>query len=126
MRLNMDCVRDLLLLFEEKTEPHSCLSYSPQEISAELPDYSTKEILYHVSQCAAADMFRGYQEDCSGNFLLSDLSPKAHEFLANTREEGVWNKTKKIAKDVGSTSLNALCQIASGVVSAIIQSKLGL
>lgn len=126
MRLNPDCTRDLLMFFEEKTEPHSCLSYSPKEISEALPKYPIKELLYHVSQCAESDMFIGYQEDCSGNFLIRDISPKAHEFLANIREDTVWNKTKGVAKDVGSNSLNALCQIASSVITAAIQSKLGL
>lgn len=126
MRLNPDCTRDLLMLFEEKTEPYSCLSYSPREISEELPKYSAKEIAYHVSQCAASGMFIGYQGDLSGNFIIRDISPKAHEFLANIREDTVWNKTKGIAKDVGSNSLNALCQIASSVITSVIQSKLGL
>lgn len=126
MRLNPDCTRDLLLLFEEKTKPNDILAYSPAEISAALPKYSTEEILYHVSQCAESGMILGYQMDFSGNFLIRDISPKAHEFLANVREDTVWKKAKGIAKDVGSTSLNALCQIATSVVTAMIQSKLGL
>lgn len=126
MRLNPDCTRDLLMLLEDNTEPGSCLCYTVSEISKALPKYTAKEIMYHVSQCAASGMFIGYTPSLGGNFAILDISPKAHEFLANVREESVWNKTKAIAKDVGANSLSALGQIAASVITALIQKQLGL
>lgn len=129
MKLNPDCTRDILMYFEENTVTHRLLEYSPKDLleqSKKLSQYSAEEIMYHVSQCALSGFFVGYQEDCSGNFLLLDISPKAHEFLANIRSDSVWNKTKSVAGKIGTTSLNALCQIASSVVTEIIKSQLGL
>lgn len=129
MRLNPDCTRDILMFMEEKTEPHSFLSFSPDsfaEQSVKLSQYSEKELIYHVKQAAESGFFLGYKEDLSGGFWLRDLSPKAHEFLANIRSDNIWNKTKSVACKIGATSMNALIQIASNVVTEIIKQQLTL
>lgn len=64
--------------------------------------------------------------DVNGNFRVSDLSPHGHEFLANIREDTIWNDVKSISSKVGSKSLSAVSQIASLVIAEIIKSQLGL
>lgn len=126
MRLNPDCTRDILIFLEERTSANGVLEYSARNMSEQLNDplrYSAEEVMYHISQCALSGFFVGYEEDCSGNFILRDISPKAHEFLANVRSDTVWNKTKSVAGKIGTTSLNALCQIASTVISELIKSS---
>ena len=58
--------------------------------------------------------------------MVIDLTPLAHQFLSDIREDTNWNKTKEIAKSVGSTSMDAIRQIAAGVISSLIHSQLGL
>jgi hypothetical protein len=55
-----------------------------------------------------------------GPCIIVDLSPMGHEFLANIRADTNWNKTKEIAKAVGSESLNILAQIAGQVINSLI------
>ena len=57
---------------------------------------------------------------------IFDLTYTGHQFLADIRSESTWNKTKSIAKNVGSESLHALKDIAVSVVTSAIQNKLGL
>jgi len=59
----------------------------------------------------------------AGNIMIRDLTPYGHKFIANIRESNNWNKIKKIANDVGTTSLEAIMQIAINVISGLIASK---
>ncbi|MTW37801.1 DUF2513 domain-containing protein, partial [Streptococcus pneumoniae] len=56
--------------------------------------------------------------------IIIDLSPEAHEFLANIRQDTKWNKTKSIASKVGSFSLNVLKDISIEVISKVISDQL--
>lgn len=128
MKLNPNCIRDILIAVEENTGYHTYLDYpSEREQCPSLSTYEDEEIKYHIYQCYKSGLIelRG-KEDLSGNIEISDLTPAGHSFLANIRSDNVWNNVKMISTKVGSTSLSALTQIASGVISAIIKSQLGL
>ena len=56
--------------------------------------------------------------------VIFDLTPAGHQFLADIRKDTNWNKTKEIVKNVGSDSLDTLKQIATGVITSLIQSAL--
>lgn len=122
MRLNPDCIRDILLEIETIPDNKHYYNFNPDSCSCNLPQYNYLEITYHLRQC---DLY-GYlykpsfymDNTCS----VMDLTPKAHEFLANIREDTNWNKVKAIAKKVGCNSLDALMQISVNVVSELIQS----
>lgn len=58
--------------------------------------------------------------------MVQYLSPTGHQFLSDIRSDNNWNKTKEIAKNIGSDSLSALKDIAAGVITAMIQKQLGL
>ena len=125
MKLNPDCIRAILLAVEEVCDMNhyfdSCLDLD--KISG---DFSQEEIFYHARQCDLAGFFYNCNRDLSGSFSVFDLSPAGHEFLANIREDGIWTDVKAISAKVGSKSLSVLTEIASGVVTQIIKSRLGL
>lgn len=125
MRLNPDCIRDILISVEQNTNYNEHLLY-PQELKKcpALTSYKDDEIRYHIKQCLLANLIIGVTEDLAGNIRIKDLTPTGHEFLANIRSDTVWNKTKNIAAKIGSFSLNALKDIAVGVISEIIKSEL--
>ena len=91
-----------------------------------LGNYTKDEIVYHARQCDMADMFYKFKQNSDGEWEVVDLTPKGHEFLANIREDTIWNNVKTVSSKVGSKSLNAISQIASAVVTEIIKSQLGL
>lgn len=128
MRLNSDCVRDILLTIESECDFHNEMNYEKEEKTLQqLSKYSHEEIIYHIRQCELSKLILGVTYcDGGSSIFISDLSPEGHKFLANIREETVWNGVKSIAKKVGSTSLPALTQIASNVVTELIKAQFGI
>lgn len=119
MRLNPDCIRDILLCVEavEFDEP---IKFS--DIVDKLDKYETEEVLYHINQCEYNHFFTKINHFVqSYNGMIFDLTPKAHEFLANIRSDTIWKKTKSTAAKVGSFALPALQQIAATIVEGAIK-----
>ena len=123
MKLNPDCIRDILLSVEKNA------TYSndvPEEtLYKELaPKYSQEEILYHVRQCKHSGLFLNVIH-YFGGFTIEDLSPHGHRFINDIRQDNNWKKTKDIAKNVGSFSLDVLKDISSQVITNLISNQLG-
>lgn len=128
MKLNPDCIRDILLVTEDKTNLHTSLMFNADDAGADndlLSNYSTEELLYHVKQCELTGFFNDAIWTVGGTCIVDHLSPKGHEFLSDIKSDTNWKKVKDISKKVGSSSLNAITTIATGVISSIIQSQLG-
>lgn len=125
MKLNPDCIRDILLSVEETTTYSKIFEFDADNIKHQrLKNYDGEEILYHLRQCNADDFFLSCKFTVDGMCIVNDLSPKAHKFLADIRSDSIWNKTKETAKTIGSYSLDALVKIASTVVTTMINSAL--
>ena len=128
MRLNPDCIRDILLKAEEGyftfVLPYCRDLYDDYKPFEEFEPYSDEQIEYHLRYLEEANLIKVDCPTCS--ISVMDLTVTGHEFIANIRDNNNWNKTKDIAKKVGSNSINSLVQIASNVVSAIINKHLGL
>lgn len=128
MKLNNDCVRDILLTLEEVCTFENKFIYDiaspPPHL---LEEYSREEVLYHIRQCEHSALLLEPLYYYGGNLVeISDLSPSGHEYLANIRSDNIWNKTKKVASEIGATSLSAMVQISSQIITAIIKSQFGL
>lgn len=127
MKLNPDCIRDILISVELNTDARTHFLY-PEEIDKcpNLSNYSDNEIRYHISQCAMSNLILSRNEDLAGNIRIIDLTPSGHEFLANMRSDTVWSKTKNIAHEIGVTSLTALKDVSTAVLTEIIKASLHL
>lgn len=128
MKLNPDCIRDILLTVEDTTDSTKMFEYqSDKEKPSKLKKYDHNELMYHIRQCSLSGFFTALQTYDGDDFvIIGDLSPKGHEFLANIRQDNIWNNTKIIAGKVGSKSLDALIQIASNVVTELIKAQFKL
>lgn len=126
MKLNPDCIRDILLYVENNTDLEHPLSLDPHQIPDELSPYSGAEIMYHIKQAELSGLLLVPSWYLDGGCLIRYLLPEGHQFLSDIREDSNWNKTKDIAKSVGSNSLDAIKQIATGVITALIQARLNL
>ncbi len=127
MRLNPDCIRDILLECEEKCDGsyYAFFKWNQKFIHNENV-YTYKETYYHLRQCDMNGYFYKSAEDNECNFRVYDLTPKAHEFLANIRSDNIWNKTKSAAKEIGVSSLHGLSNIAAQIITAIIGKYLSI
>lgn len=127
MKLNPDCIRDILLVVESLQNVNHYYRFNSETIPFLLPNYSMTEVIYHLRQCELNGLLlnpshtMNYEE-----YTVSDLTPKGHKFLANIRESKIWNGVKEIAGKVGSSSLDAITQIASNVIAELIKAQFGL
>lgn len=128
MRLNPDCVRDILFSIEELSKPNSLLTSEQLSKSKFLNNYTNDEILYHLQQLD----WSGYiitpakHKTFDGIFIVSDLSPTGHEFISNVRKDTNWNKVKSISKDVGTETLSSIKSIAENVITNAITKSMGI
>ncbi|ACZ07700.1 Uncharacterised protein [Sebaldella termitidis] len=121
MKLNPDCIRDILLWVEDVITPRNSIVVYKNSIPERLNKYSEDEFIYHIRQCFYHKFLVPTQMKLTSSlFQIKDLSPEGHKFLANIRENTNWNKTKKIANTIGTNSLDALKDIASNVISELI------
>lgn len=123
MKLNLDCVRDILFTVEENTNSISSMTYHPGDEFERLEPYSIDEIRYHIMQCEEFGLIRKVNRMLDGTFVIRDLSPEGHMFLADIRSDANWEKTKTIAQKVGSNSMSAIIKIASELISSYIKSQ---
>lgn len=127
MRLNPDCIRDILLTVEQECDGHSLIYISDgSDLSQKefLCKYKIDEVLYHINQCNLSGFFTKCVLDLSGGYKIIDLSPKGHEFLADVRNNSSWRKVKSTAEKIGVGSLKALVQIASTSTANLIKESL--
>lgn len=135
MKLNPDCIRDVLIYLEENLTysddeeyviAHKAISASRviQELS-EAKGYSTGDVKYSIEKLievkyiSATDVITGGNERVI-SFKIKDILYDGHEFLATVRPETIWEATKNGASKIGAMSIHALGYIAKKVVDLII------
>lgn len=126
MKLNPDCMRDVLIEMEkaEYEEP-----VYPKHIYESLSKYSEDEINYSIIKLNEAGFIKAVIKSNIGydaNILrLDDITYQGHQFLADIRSDTVWNNVKEVSKKVGSNSLQAISQIATSIITVLIKHQLG-
>lgn len=128
MKLNPDCVRDILFAIEDLSTPNSLIPSTKLSETEFLSKYSYDEILYHLQQLDWSNYIitPTKNKTLDGIFFVNDLSPLGHEFISNVRKDTNWNKVKGISKEVGSETLASIKSIAENVISSAIKASLGL
>ena len=144
MKLNLDCVRQILLCVEENTGLRKiCFFIDSGLEEGEIiignapvppPDYqvdllnqfSNDELIYHINYCVESDLLSTGSSLNLYQILITDLTPKGHDFLENIRDNKVWSGVKSVAAKVGSKSLDAVIQISSNVITQLIRAQFGI
>lgn len=124
MRLNNECVRDLLLTIEENLGINDKVSID----DFELPNYSDDELIYTALKLIEAGFINGESSrmiDGSIFVYVSSLTWDGHKFLDNIRDNEVWSKTKSIVSKFSSVSLGIISNVAAQVITVLIKQQLG-
>lgn len=109
MRLNPDCIRDILISFNDKID--LSIPYIVNETNCKdiCDKYSAEELYYHVRQCLYHDFLTGTDK---GNCIeVKGISLVGNDFLAYFYDEKDWIEINKIADKVGSCSIETLKHI---------------
>lgn len=139
MRLNLDCVRQILLCIEDNTGLRkSCFFIdSGMEKSQTIignalvpfPDYqkslhkdfSNDELIYHINYYIEANLLSVDSPYNAYQIVIHDLTPKGHEFLENIRDNKIWSGVKDVSAKIGSKSLDTVSLIASNIITQLIR-----
>ena len=125
MKLNHSCVRELLLYIEKNAEYSSLISVEAIELSG----YSLEEIAYTTKKLKEAGYinadFRIYEIENLCAFI-EDITWEGHKFLDTIRDNAVWSKTKKIISKFSSVPLSLVSNVASQVLTNLINQELGI
>ena len=127
MKLDLDCIRDILIAVEDIEYGKNLTISTLQE---KIPNYSENELQYHCLKLLEG----GFLDATTNRYIrshkqiskINDLTYEGHQFLSNIRSDTAWNKTKEVAKNIGVESLQAIKDIAVATVTALIQNKIGL
>jgi len=120
VKLNYDCIRDILLTIEEIPNRKDELILANFKSYKKLSKYNEDEIQYNALKLLQEEYVTGLKisgDNTTTVLFLTDLTWSGHELLNNIRSETVFNQTKeKIIKSVGSASLTIFQQLASAIV----------
>lgn len=127
MRLNPDCIRDILTYIEDNSIIVQD-KYRSVSLNDMIPkyNYTIEELAYHIKQLEIDKLVFGVACDIALNYSVEDLTPDGHRFLANIRNDDNWSKTKEITRSVGGFSIQMLKNVSESVLVALINKKLGL
>lgn len=119
MKLNIDCVRDMLLVLE-KLEYHEAIKAA--DLHAKLPEYSPEDVHYVAEKLAEGGLITAViQRDLSGCVALlyvEDITYAGHQLLNDIRPKERWDKVKDAVLKVGGASIPIIHQIAGAVLLA--------
>lgn len=139
MRINIDCLRDVLLYcisnldYIENGYIWKCEVVELKDIykSENLRQYPKKDIMYSVLKLKESEYIKiscqqpkeaTYINDC----VIMDVTMKGHQFAETIKEPTVWEKTKSIANKVGNHTLHFLENLAHDVAVEIAKQTISV
>ncbi len=133
MKLNPDCVRDVLiyledtLYYEEDEQYHlgkPSIGWTTVSRDEHLSSkYLIDDIKYTIFQLYKSGMIEAKQSSTPQNILfldITDITWAGHELLASLRGDELWKKTKGVAEQLGILSVKGLARVAEAVMNAAI------
>lgn len=127
MKLNVDCVRDVLLCVEDNTGLRKSCYFVDYDIdhlypgSTDVPAYQKKleakyhndELIYHVNYCVEARLLKRVVQGSDRIVTISDLTPSGHQFIISLKNDNIWNKVKHLAQKYSGLSLETITQLTA-------------
>lgn len=128
MKINLDCMRDILLEVE-KCDYNETLPV--RQLEERLTKYYNDVIRYNCLKLYEAGYIDALCIDVDNSPLpciheIIDIRFQGHEFLSNVKKTENWEKTKELGEKIGSFGLNMAGKIAEGVATAYFKQTLGL
>lgn len=119
MRLDNDCIRDILIYVEKHTTYRQPF-VSVKDLKYELQKYSSDTINYHISQIHQARLVDTVKYGENVPVDISNLSWEGNAYIANIRDDKVWSKIKFLIKGISSISMPVLIEYAKTVAISFL------
>lgn len=116
MKLNHDCIRDIMLVIETELNVDAAVPLTTLHKYDTLEKYDYSEILYCSIRLREAGFIETVGTDLIGTVgripKIRGLTYEGHLFLDNIRSNSRWNKVKEKASSVGMVALNIIANLA--------------
>lgn len=127
MKLNANCTRDVMLILEREVTPEYSIFMTNLNFYNYIDDcseeYTPEEFIYHLGQCIQRGLVI-ITDTCntqtSYGYLVKDLTPAGYEFLENTRDKTVWEKTRETFSEAPAKTIGVLMDISKAVIASEI------
>lgn len=129
MKLNHECIRAVLLDIEEKHLNIGHLNLSNLLTDSKSSVFTEEDIVYSLLKLEEAGYIDAKFQYASNKLFyisIGNITWEGHKFLDNIRDDGVWKDTKGILSKFSSTSISFASDIASSVITKLIEKQLGL
>lgn len=124
MKLNHDCVRQVLLDLEKNLDlPNIEKSYEEAISPSTFEKYGEKTVEYSLLQLINVHYVDGvplYGSNVLLSCSVSSITWDGHQFLDTIRDSKIWKKTKGILSHLESASITFASNVASSVLSDFI------
>lgn len=134
MKLDTNCVRDVLLAIEELQRVFVNDDGDVEkealwinDLYAALPGYGREVVfytLYNLEQAGYIDLTVQWISGCVNMCAINHMTYEGHEFLESIRDSRQWTSVKKGLAAVRNYSLSAISSVAEGITNAAISSYL--
>ena len=141
LRLDILCIRDILLCVEEHTDYRCAAKFIDLEDAkkiwssiggtAKVPEYNNAlynkygmdKVLYHINYCIDAGLVLAAETERSSYiFTIVDLTPSGHDMVNDMRDSAIAERISSLK----SASLPVLLHVAKELSSSAVKSFLGL
>ena len=129
MRLNEDCVRDVLLSLEdalEMSDVHFLKGLAWPQIYnlPRLEKYDQNDLLYTLIKLEEADLIVaritfGNKSVGLRQCYVESITYEGHHLLDNVRSNKVWKKVKEVSTNIGGLAIPEMVKIAAQIVLAL-------
>lgn len=127
MKLNQDCIRDLMLYLEDNLTLSNSIEINCYTNKSFLEKYSVDDLRYTVLRLVEA----GYLNVTINQFIdtsipyidIKSITFSGHKFLDTIRDDKVWTKTKSILSSFKSVSIELVSETAAKVITSLINQQ---
>jgi len=134
VKLNYDCVRDVLLFLETidyvSQAPDGDILFCEVDISRfyeSLPDHSHEDIFYalfNLEQAGLIDATSHDADNCVYYFVVNYITYSGHEFLEHIKPASVWENTKTVLAKAGSMSIDIITKVTGNIIASLLVNTL--
>lgn len=123
MKINYDCIRDVLFALEDNIELDEYLE--PNEIAFSdlcswLPDYSEQDIAYTLIMLEEANYIHTVQGNINSlGITVTGITFEGHKYLDTVRDSAIWEETKKTFKEKAiEMTIETIVLVAKSIIKA--------
>lgn len=127
MKLNYDCIRDILLTVEASDSSSANILLESKDDYKLLSKYSKDELQYNALKLRSEDYIVALKYSGSNItkiIYIDDLTWSGHELLNDIRSDTVYNAAKdKVKNTVGTVSISVFQQVATAIIVGMLGLK---